>query len=81
LKRLWELIFECVLLSFNGSNYDNYLLCNSLITILTHLNEKITIFKKGASISTVVLTVKKNFMQYRETSISKKKKVQKTNGK
>jgi hypothetical protein len=74
LKRLWELIFECVLLSFNGSNYDNYLLCNSLITILTHLNEKITIFKKGASISTVVLTVKKNFMQYRETSISKKKK-------
>ena len=43
LKRLQEIIFECVLTAFNGSNYDNYLICNHLIIILTKLNEKITL--------------------------------------
>jgi hypothetical protein len=58
-KRLQEIIFECVLPAFNGSNYDNYLICNSLIIILTKLNEKILLYKKGASISTVKIKVKK----------------------
>ena len=58
-QRLTEILFECVLLSFNGSNYDNYLICNSLITILSQLREKIKVFKKGASISTVMITIKK----------------------
>ena len=62
--RLLEIVFESNLLSFNGSNYDNYLLCNSLVLIQTQMNEKIYIFKKGASISTVKLTVKKNIQRY-----------------
>ena len=74
LQRLWELIFECVLLSFNGSNYDNYLICNSLITIQSHLREKIKIFKKGASISTVIVTTKKNLGRYSPNPCSLKKK-------
>jgi hypothetical protein len=60
-NRLQEIIFECVLLAFNGSNYDNYLICNSLIIILTNLNHKIKIFKKGSSISTIKIDVKNNF--------------------
>jgi len=59
-KRLNEIIFECVLTAFNGSNYDNYLICNSLVIILTKLNEKIELFKKGASISTIKINVKQN---------------------
>ena len=43
-KRLNEIIFECILTAFNGSNYDNFLLCNNLIIIQTKLNEKIKIF-------------------------------------
>jgi len=60
-QRLQEIIFECVLTSFNGSNYDNYLLCNSLILIQTRLHHKIKIFKKGASISSVLCINRKNF--------------------
>ena len=52
-KRLKEIIHECVLTAFNGSNYDNYLLCNSLIVLQTKFKEKIKIFKKGTSISTI----------------------------
>ena len=52
-KRLNEILSECVLTAFNGSNYDNYLLCNSLILIQTKLKQKIKIFKKGSSISTI----------------------------
>jgi hypothetical protein len=62
-KRLQELIIECVLTSFNGSNYDNYLLCNSLILIQTRMKQKIHIFKKGASISSILCINKKNFYQ------------------
>jgi len=58
-KRLQEIIKECVLTSFNGSNYDNYLLCNSLILIQTQMKQKIHIFKKGASISTFVFLTPK----------------------
>lgn len=66
-QRLTEILFECVLLSFNGSNYDNYLICNSLITILSQLREKIKVFKKGSSISTVMITIKKNIGRYQNT--------------
>lgn len=59
-KRLQEILFECILTSFNGSNYDNYLLCNYLSIIQSRLNQKISIFKKGASISTMILTNKAN---------------------
>ena len=61
LKRLQEIIFECVLTAFNGSNYDNYLICNHLIIILTKLNEKITL-----SISTV-----KNSCENKSDKVSK----------
>jgi len=59
-KRLTETIFECILTAFNGSNYDVYLLCNHLIIIQTKLKQKIKIFKKGSSISTVILQFNKN---------------------
>lgn len=59
-KRLQEILFECVLTSFNGSNYDNYLLCNSLILIQSRLRQKIKLFKKGASISSVLCINKTN---------------------
>jgi hypothetical protein len=62
--RLLEMIFECILTSFNGSNYDNYLLCNSLIIIQTYLQEKINIFKKGSSISTIHLNIRNNINCY-----------------
>jgi hypothetical protein len=61
--RLNELIFEFILTAFNGSNYDNYLICNSLILIQSKLKEKIQIFKKGASISTIILHIKKNLQK------------------
>jgi len=60
-KRLKELVTECVLTSFNGSNYDNYLLCNHLIYIQTQLRQKIFIFKKGAAISSILCINKINF--------------------
>lgn len=60
LLRLNEIIFETTLLSFNGSNYDNYLLMNPLILCLTKLKHKISLFKKGSSISTIKCTIKKN---------------------
>ena len=77
LKRIKEIIFECVLTAFNGSNYDNYLICNSLIIILTKLNEKITLFKKGASISTVKIVVKNNLTRFLNILQTEKKKVKK----
>jgi len=73
-KRLQEIIFECVLTAFNGSNYDNYLICNSLIIILTKLNENILLYKKGASISTVKITVKKNLTRFQNILGAKKQK-------
>jgi len=78
-KRITEILFECVLLAFNGSNYDNYLLCNHLILILTNLNHKIRIFKKGSSISTICITVKKNFNSF--DNIFENKKIAKKNNK
>ncbi len=63
-KRMQEIIFESVMTAFNGQNYDNYLLCNHLIIIITKLNEKIRIFKKGASLSTIHLIVKNNLNRF-----------------
>jgi len=60
LLRLNEILFESVLLSFNGANYDNYLLMNPLILCLTKLKHKIFFFKKGSAISTIKCTIKKN---------------------
>ncbi len=59
-SRLHSIIFECHITAFNGSNYDNYLLCNDLLIIQSQLKEKIKIFKKGASISTIYLNFKQN---------------------
>ncbi len=74
-NRLQEIIFECVLTAFNGSNYDNYLICNNLVIILTNLNEKIHLFKKGASISTVKIVVKKNLTRFQNIQHTIKQKV------
>jgi hypothetical protein len=76
-KRLEEIIFECVLTAFNGSNYDNYLICNQLVIILTKLNERINIFKKGASISTVNITVKNCLTRFQNIEHTRKKKIKK----
>jgi len=62
-KRINEIIFECVLISFNGSNYDNILLANSLITIQTRLCERIKIFKKGNSCQTIFLSFNNNLQK------------------
>jgi hypothetical protein len=62
--RLNEIIFECDLAAFNGSNYDNYLLCNSLTVIQTKINQRIKIFKKGSSLSTVLLIQRNNLVQF-----------------
>lgn len=62
--RLSEIIFESVLVAFNGSNYDNYLICNSLFLILTKLRQKMQAFKKGAAISTVKIKIKHNLKQF-----------------
>jgi hypothetical protein len=35
------MIFESILTAFNGNNYDNYLLSNSLVVTMGKLNEKI----------------------------------------
>ena len=71
-QRVYEIIFECVLVSFNGSNYDNFLLCNSLIIIQTKLKQKIKIFKKGSSLSTMNLICKNNLTLF--SNILKKSK-------
>lgn len=57
-QRLNEIVFESVLLSFNGSNYDNYLLCNDLVILLSEMRQNIKIFKKGTSISTIIINCK-----------------------
>ena len=66
-KRLQEIVFESVLVSFNGANYDNYLLCNHLIILMTQQKQKIKIFKKGSSISTIVLLCKRNLHLKRDS--------------
>jgi hypothetical protein len=63
-KRLQEIIFESVLTAFNGQNYDNILLCNSLVIIMTKLNEKIKIFKKGAALSTINIFINRNLYRF-----------------
>ena len=60
-KRLQEIVEEHVLVSFNGQNYDNYLICNSLILIQTKMQQPLKIFKKGASISSILCVNKTNF--------------------
>lgn len=60
--RLNNLIFENILTSFNGSKYDNYLLCNYLILLQNQCHQKIKIFKKGASLSTIHLIFKHNLL-------------------
>ena len=74
-QRLHEIIHECVLVAFNGSNYDNYLICNSLVTIQCNLKQKIKLFKKGSSISTIILTNNINFSRYSAHSNTKSKKI------
>jgi hypothetical protein len=78
-KRIEEILFECNLLSFNGSNYDNYLICNSLIIIQSILKQKIKIFKKGASISTIILINKYNLNKSLKHTLIPKKNVKKKN--
>ena len=75
--RLKEVIFECVLTAFNGSNYDNYLIINHLVIILTNLNEHITVFKKGSALSTIKIVVKSNLTQFNNILNTSKKKEQK----
>jgi len=58
--RLNQIIFENVLFSFNGANYDNYLLANPLILCMTKLKHKISLFKKGSSISTIKCSIQRN---------------------
>lgn len=60
LLRLNQIVFECILLSFNGANYDNILLANPLILCLTKLKHNVSIFKKGSSITTIKCTIKNN---------------------
>jgi len=67
--RIKKIIFECILTAFNASNYDNYLLCNYLIIIQSKLSQKISIFKKGASISTIYMSIINNL---HENSLNKK---------
>jgi hypothetical protein len=73
-KRLQEIIFESILTAFNGSNYDNYLLSNSLVVIIGKLNEKIKMFKKGASLSTIQIIIKKNLFRFRNILKTEAKK-------
>lgn len=72
-KRLTEIIFEIVLVNFNGSHYDNFLIVNGLVIILTKLNEKIRIFKKGAAINSIFISIKKNLQTL--SNITKEKPV------
>ena len=68
-QRLHEILFECCLTAFNGSNYDNYLLLNSLILIMSRMKQKIRFFKKGASISTIFLRIKQ-FRQIKQNGFN-----------
>jgi len=81
LKRLNELVFECIITAFNGGNYDFYLLCNYLVIIQTKLKEKISIFKKGASISTIIMTNKFNMTTFENITNKTKRPLKKTNNK
>jgi hypothetical protein len=63
-KRLHEIIFECVLTAFNGSNYDNYLISNSLIIIQSKLKQKVKFFKKGSSLSSILLLHNENLVMF-----------------
>ena len=63
-QRLYEIIFENVLLALNGSKYDNYVICNSLITIQSNFKQKIKLFKKGSSIWTIILINSTNISRY-----------------
>jgi len=76
-RRLNEIVFECVLTAFNGSNYDNYLICNSLVIILTNINEKILLFKKRASISTIKIVIKENLTRFQNILKTRKRKTKK----
>jgi len=80
-RRLEELIFECIITAFNGENYDFYLLCNYLIIIQTKLKEKIFIFKKGASISTIILRNKHNLNKFSNILKKDSLPLKKTNNK
>jgi len=73
-QRLNEIIFESVLTSFNGANYDNFLICNDLIKIVTKMKQTIKIFKKGAAISSILIKCKRNIMakQPRSQKLPKK---------
>lgn len=72
--RLKEIIFESVLIAFNGSRYDNFLLCNYLIDIQCQYKNKIKIFKKGGALSTIILQCRKNF-NTDKSKINLKKKI------
>jgi len=76
-KRMQEIVFESILISFNGSNYDNFLICNDIIILLSKINQKVKIFKKGASLSTIILNIK-SIVLAPDSSYSK---YQKINGK
>jgi len=54
-SKLKKIVHECILTAFNGSNYDNYLLCNYFLIIQSKIHQKIVFYKKGASISTMHL--------------------------
>ena len=62
--RLNEIIFEVIITAFNGSNYDNYLICNSLLIIITKLNQRMHTFKKGTSISTIKIIINDNINRF-----------------
>jgi hypothetical protein len=80
-KRLEEIIFETVLTAFNGSNYDNYLICNALILLKSQCNMKLSIFKKGSSVSTILLKFQQNvssknfFQKYPKKNLNNKKNI------
>jgi len=73
--RLKEIIFESVLIAFNGSRYDNFLLCNYLIDIQCQYKNKIKIFKKGGALSTIILQWRKNFNTNKSKIKLKKKNI------
>lgn len=79
--RLNEILFECILTAFNGSNYDNYLICNFLILIQSKLKQTIKIYKKGSSLSTIYLKFKNNLVRCRNFSKPNKKIKTKPNAK
>jgi len=72
-ERLNEIVFESVLTAFNGSKYDNFLLCNYLIVMQCKYKNKLKIFKKGASLSTIQIICKKNLNSKLTKKILKKK--------